>query len=144
VLERHVEKPALLTIELPVEAGGDRMLRNRQRQRIGCERARRAAEHVARELVEHEHRGETFARRRELLRAQLRHLVVERGKALANRIIDARVLTEPRLGPQLVEPVARDLLHPVALHDPSSRSRRTLLQSRNCMRSAAKLCTLRA
>src|SRR6185369_232750 len=116
VLERHVEEQTLLLRELQIEARGNRMLRDRQCQRVGRERARGAAKHVARKLVEHDHGGDALERCRELLRTDLRELLVPTAEALANRRIDGVVLAKPRLGRQFLEPIAANLRGPVALH----------------------------
>ena len=52
VLERHVEEAALLAFQSIVEPAVDRAFRDRQREMIGRELLRMAAEHVAGELVE--------------------------------------------------------------------------------------------
>src|SRR5688572_18039021 len=49
VLERQVEKRALLALELRIEAGANRLLRNRERRRIAREGASGIAKQVARE-----------------------------------------------------------------------------------------------
>ena len=54
MLERQVEELPLGQRHLPVEAARERALGDRAGQRIGGEGARIAAEHVARELVEHD------------------------------------------------------------------------------------------
>lgn len=58
VLERHVEKHALLGPELRVEFLRNRPLGKRQRGRVGHETARVPPEHIAGKLIEHEDRRE--------------------------------------------------------------------------------------
>src|SRR5215213_7820798 len=52
VLKRHVEKDALITIKLQVEADDDCLLRNGECCRIAGECTRRAAEQIARKLIQ--------------------------------------------------------------------------------------------
>ena len=54
VLERHVDELALDGCKRHVFAGVDHLARGAQRQHIAGERFRRAAVHVARELIEHQ------------------------------------------------------------------------------------------
>src|SRR5688572_10650845 len=58
VLERQVDKRALVWRQALVPAALDDRARRFARERIGGKRARRAAEHVARELIEQDHQRE--------------------------------------------------------------------------------------
>src|SRR4051794_1441252 len=62
VLERHVEKAALVRLELLVEAVINRAFGDRQGKMIGGKLVGGAAEHVARELVEQDDPGERAQR----------------------------------------------------------------------------------
>mgnify|MGYP001002171189 CR=1 FL=1 len=61
--EGQIEKAPLRNCESAVEFTRNRARGNPTRERIGGERVRRAAEHVARKLVEHEDEGERVFRR---------------------------------------------------------------------------------
>src|SRR5262249_18012286 len=55
--ERQIQKHPLVLGQGGVKSSGDTSFRHRERPWIGGECARRAAEHVARHLVEHDHRS---------------------------------------------------------------------------------------
>src|SRR5712692_3203949 len=61
--ERQIEKLALGMRELPVEASGDRTIRDGTGERVSPVGAGVAAEHIARELVEHDGERECALRR---------------------------------------------------------------------------------
>jgi hypothetical protein len=77
-------------------AGGEGVARGGERQAIGGERLRRAAEHVARELVEDDDAGEAFVRQPEPF-AVPGKLCVQRQEAPAHLGVERRVLLEPAL-----------------------------------------------
>ena len=64
VHQRQIEEALLRQSEQPVGAPRDRRFGNRARRRIGCERARVAAEQVAGKLIEQDEERQRAVRRR--------------------------------------------------------------------------------
>src|ERR1700730_13339952 len=85
VLERQVNEHALHGLHASIEAARDSMLRGAERDGVRREGARRAAIHVARELVEQHDESETVRGGSLPLREQPgARLVVKREKARAD------------------------------------------------------------
>ena len=96
MLERQVEEPALEAVEVALEAALDRVLGGGECTGVACERARRVAVDVARELVEHDHARERAVRvGAPVAEPAGQPLGDRRGEALADRGVERRVLAEP-------------------------------------------------
>jgi len=111
VLERQVYEHTLQRPHGAVVALRERVLRDVQRQRIGGKGARRATEHVARELIEQNDQRQAIARLvfpvRELAGGGL---AVEREEARADLGVEGRALFEPALiAVRTTEPESDDL-----------------------------------
>jgi hypothetical protein len=108
VLEGQVKEQTLVPGHAPIEARRNRILRQGEGQRIGGKGARRAAEHVARELVEDDHEREGGERRRlPRVESAARRLLPETGEALADLAVEAVGLDEPLAAPAPAQRRAR-------------------------------------
>jgi hypothetical protein len=100
VLERQIEELALGVRDLPVEPASDGAIGDGAGNTVGLIGAPVAAEHVARELVEHDEERERTLRRL----PPVRELAVAAGlpearKARRDLGVEGRVLLEPLVGP---------------------------------------------
>jgi hypothetical protein len=121
VHERHVEEGALVVSQLAIDAERDALGRDLGGPRVAVVRAPGAAEHVARELVEHDDERQPPARRGQPGVALAGgHRLVQGVEAIADELIELGILAPParlRLGAgesilvQLAEPEAQHLLH---------------------------------
>ena len=122
VLERQVDELFLDGQQATVEALRHRMLRGRERERVCGERARRAAEHVARELVEHDDPREAVARPYDSQSLRRASCFVERQETAANLGVERGILLEPALVRlaalgAIAEPETQDLVGTVVGHE---------------------------
>src|SRR5205814_716160 len=103
VLEGQVGEHALDRQHVAIVSPGNRVARRLQRQRVGGKRARRAAEKLARELVERDDAREAIgAALQPFAPGAGSEFFVERKKALAHLGVEGRVLLEPALVPSAV------------------------------------------
>src|SRR3546814_504212 len=115
MLEGHVEKPAFGLAHPPVIVPLDGRLGNRQRQMVGREAVGVIAKHVARELVEQDHRRQRFPRGAEEALSRLGALLPPKVlEPLADERVEAVV--PPPLYRRQPEPEIEDLVSPV-FHD---------------------------
>jgi hypothetical protein len=99
MLERKIEERLLGRRKILIESARKRARRHRPRKRIGRIGAGIAAEHVARELVEHDQQrqrvlGRSFPRRQAAVGAGL----IGGEKAPPDLVIERRILLEPFVG----------------------------------------------
>ena len=100
--ERQEEKAALVLRHVLVVAALERAIGGRARERIGREGARVAAEHVARELVEHDHQRErVFGGRLPGGKLAGRGGLIGREEFLADLGVERVVAREPFVRPGL-------------------------------------------
>ena len=111
----------LLTAERSCKALGQSLLGNGEGFGIVCECAGRATEHVARELIEHDHGGKCrpSISQEDIFGHRGDHSVNVQ-KAGENLLIKLCTASEPLLARQLGEPKTQHLIGPVCL-SPSAR-----------------------
>src|SRR5262249_43518791 len=98
VLERHIEELALVWLKRQIKTMRNRPIGHRPRQRIGGERARIIAKHVAGKLVEHDYKGErTLGGRFPVMKAAGGRSLVGRKELGADRGIESVVACKPPL-----------------------------------------------
>src|SRR5215472_6971174 len=99
VLEREIEELALGVRDLPVEPASDGAIGDGAGNPIGLVGAPVAAEHVARELVEHDDERERTLRRLVPVQLAVAAGLPEARKAQRDLGVEGRVLLEPLVGP---------------------------------------------
>ena|SRR6516165_9561996 len=113
MLERQIQKVALVLGEARVKSSGDGGLRHLERLWISGKRARRVAEHIARHLVKHDHRSKRGLRiSQKAVVSAGRENFMQAEKTLPNVRIKRRVLLEPLVRISLFEPKLQDVPNP--------------------------------
>src|SRR5262249_46605213 len=112
MLERKIEERAQPAPHLRVEAAGEGASGDRARQRIGLVGAGLSAEHVARELIEHDGEGQRALRRLFPLCQRARGCsLVDRRELVRDLGVKRRILLEPLVRPGRA-PEREDVLRP--------------------------------
>src|SRR5690606_31040600 len=115
--ERHVQERPRLLVERRIELLVDGAARQRYGYVVGREGGRGLAEHVARELVEQDDRGESRPRIIDRIGVEVRlQPFVEIEKALADPVVQFLAPAEPVLVGEFVEPEGKHLLDPSLSH----------------------------
>src|SRR6476469_2738691 len=113
MLERQVQKHALVVGQAGFKSSDDGSLRHRERLWIGGKRARRAAKHIARHLVEHDHRSKRGLRiSQEAVISAGHDTFMQAKKTLPNAGVKRRVLLEPLVRLSLLEPKLQNVPNP--------------------------------
>jgi glutaryl-CoA dehydrogenase len=113
VLERQIEKQFLVFRKASIETKGDGLAGQGQRLRVGGESARRAAEHIARKLIEGDHRGKhRLGAGQQLGIPGRRDPLVEAEEARPDKLVQACILGKPLRRLELLEPKLEDVGDP--------------------------------
>jgi hypothetical protein len=113
MLERQIQKHALVLGQAGVESSDDGGLRYPERLWIGRKCARRVAEHIARHLIKHDHcskRGLRISQEAVMSAGDENFMQAE--KTLPNARVKRRILLEPLVRRGLFEPKLQDVPNP--------------------------------
>jgi hypothetical protein len=149
MLERQIQKHTLVFGQPGVETSDDGRLCQPERLWIGGKCARRVTEHIARHLVQHDHRSKRGLRiGQKIVTCAAHQSCMQAEKMLPNACIERRVLLEPLVRLSSLESKLQDVLNPPLfrivgdLRDPPGFARQRNVRPRSSVRQGGSISSV--